>query len=145
VKRLDHMIYLTALFAVLNSTLGYLIGYNFDLSMSGATASVAFVIFTIVVLFKPDGYIVLKIKKRRQKKEFMHAMILMLMSEDEHETMTPEEISRHFSLTDSGTEKQLETLEVEGYVTKADGRYRLTFRGEEFTHYSRIKYGLRAH
>ena len=145
VKRLDHMIYLTALFAVLNSTLGYLIGYNLDLSMSGATASVAFIIFTIVFLFKPDGYIVLKIKKRRQRKEFMHAMILMLMNEDEHETVTPGEISRHFSLTEPETKKQLETLEVEGYVTRADDRYRLTVRGEEFTHYSRIKYGLKAH
>lgn len=143
VKRLSHMISLTALFAVLNSTFGYLIGYNLDLSMSGATATVAFLIFTMVFLFKPDGYIILKIKKRRQKKEFMHAMILMLMSEDEHETISMNGISKHFNLTQSETKHQLETLEVEGYIVKTDGRYMLTLRGEEFTHYSRIKYELR--
>lgn len=144
VKRVSHMIFLTAAFAVLNSTLGYLIGYNMDLSMSGATASVAFIIFITVFLFKPDGYIMLKIKKRRQKKEFMHAMILMLMNEDEHETILAEDISRHFSLTGAETKNHLETLEVDGYISKtSDGRYMLTIRGEEFTHYSRIKYELK--
>lgn len=75
----------------------------------------------------------------------MHAMILMLMSEDEHETISLQEISKHFNLTQAETEKQLEILEVDGYIVKTDDQYMLTLRGEEFTHYSRIKYELKPH
>jgi manganese/zinc/iron transport system permease protein len=144
VKRLSHMIYLACGFAVLNSVLGYTIGEAFDVSMSGATAFVGLLIFLVVFLLNPKGYISTKIKRSRQHKTFTHAMILMLMNEEAHHSLTREEIQSHFGLNDKAFTKHIEYLMLNDYIEKDGQQYLLTTRGEEYTHYTRIKYELPA-
>lgn len=144
VKRLHHMILLACFFAVLNSTLGYTFGMMFDVSMSGATSFTALIIFLIVFLIHPKGYLSSRLKRRRQKKTFTRAMILMLMNEDRHHALTREEIKSHFGLTDKSFYKHIEYLMLNDYVEKDERKYKLTDRGEEYTHYTRIKYELPA-
>lgn len=144
VKRLSHMILLSCVFAIINSTLGYVFGMMFDVSMSGATSFVALIVFLIVFLINPKGYISTKVKRRRQKRTFTHAMILMLMNEDRHHTLTREEIQSHFNLNDKAFYKNIEYLLLNDYVEKEGRKYKLTERGEEYTHYTRIKYELPA-
>lgn len=144
VKRLSHMILLSCVFAIINSTLGYVFGMMFDVSMSGATSFVALIVFLIVFLINPKGYISTKVKRRRQKRTFTHAMILMLMNEDKHHALGREEIKSHFNLNDKTFYKNIEYLLLNDYVEKEDQKYKLTERGEEYTHYTRIKYELPA-
>ncbi|MFD2830732.1 metal ABC transporter permease [Corticicoccus populi] len=144
VKRLSHMIILSCIFAVINSSLGYMFGMMLDVSMSGATSFVALIIFLIVFLVNPKGYFSTVLKRRRQKKTFTRAMILMLMNEDRHQALTREEIQSHFGLDDSAFYKNIEYLLLNDYIEKEDKKYKLTDRGEEYTHYTRIKYELPA-
>jgi manganese/zinc/iron transport system permease protein len=144
VKRLSHMIWMSFVFAFINSTLGYLAGYYLDVSMSGATSFAAFIVFMLVFLLNPKGFVSTKVKQHNQKKVFARAMILMLMNEDEHRTISRREIQSHFNLDDKSFKKHIEHLLLNGYVEQNTDGYALTRRGEEYTHYTRIKYELPA-
>lgn len=142
VKRLNSMIWLSLLFAVINSTSGYYIGLYFDVSMSGATSFVAFIVFIIVFLINPKGFLSQKLKRRKQKYNFTQAMILMLMNEDEHQYVSAGEIKMHFNLSDKEFSRHIEYLLLNEYVEQKEDYFRLTVQGEEYTHYTRIKYEL---
>lgn len=142
VKRLSHMIWLSFAFAIINSVSGYYIGYYFDVSMSGITSFVALVIFIIVFLTNPKGFLSQKIKRRRQRRNFTQAMILMLMNEDEHQYVSENEIKAHFGLDDKEFSRHIEYLLLHEYIEQKDNEFKLTVRGEEYTHYTRIKYEL---
>lgn len=143
-KRLGTMIVCTMLFAVINSVSGYLVGITFDLSIAGVTSFIAFITFMIVFLLNPNGFISRKVKTVKQKREFTRSMILMLMNEKGHESLTNEEIILHFNLDNRSFDKHMGYLMVNDYVERANGFYTLTERGEEYTHYTRVKYGLPA-
>lgn len=142
VRRLSSMIWLSMLFAVINSVLGYLIGFGYDLSVAGVTSFIALVTFMIVFIFNPDGWVNNKIRSMKQKHSFTRAMILMLMNERGHTRLTEREITAHFNLGRKQFDKHMEYLLINDYIEKADGHYTLTERGEEYTHYTRIKYEL---
>ncbi|WP_246153246.1 metal ABC transporter permease [Salinicoccus hispanicus] len=144
VKRLGAMIGLTLVFAVLNSVAGYCISFYFDLSVAGTTAFVALITFMIVFLFNSKGFISSRIQKMQQKKAFSRAMILMLMSEQSHQSLTREEIMSHFNLSTRQFNRHIDHLLINEYMEKDEERYMLTRRGEEFTHYTRLKYELPA-
>ncbi|WP_411843341.1 metal ABC transporter permease [Salinicoccus sp. HZC-1] len=142
VKRLSSMIWLSMLFAVVNSMLGYFIGFGFDLSIAGVTSFVALITFMLVFIFNSNGWLNGKIRSIKQKRTFTRAMILMLMNEQGHMRLTEAEIVSHFNLDQKQFKKHIEHLLINDYIEKMNGHYTLTERGEEYTHYIRIKYEL---
>lgn len=142
VRRLSSMLWLSMFFAVINSVLGYLIGFGYDLSVAGVTSFIALIIFMIVFLFNPNGWLNKKIISMKQKRSFTRAMILMLMNERGHARLTEDEIKAHFNLGRKPFDKHMEDLLMNEYIEKTNGYYTLTRRGEEYTHYTRIKYEL---
>lgn len=141
-RRLSSMIWLSMLFAVINSVIGYYIGFGFDLSVAGVTSFVALITFMTVFLFNPNGWLNGKIRSVKQKRSFTRAMILMLMNERGHKHLTRDEIIAHFNLEPGQFDKHIEYLLINDYIEKTNGHYTLTERGEEYTHYTRIKYEL---
>ncbi|MCG1010334.1 metal ABC transporter permease [Salinicoccus sp. ID82-1] len=144
VRRLGAMIGLALAFAVLNSVAGYFISFHFDLSVAGTTAFVALITFMIVFLFNSKGFIIRRIQKQHQKKTFSRAMIMMLMNEASHESLSQKEIMSHFNLSEAQFNRHISYLIANEYMEKDEEKYRLTRRGEEFTHYTRLKYELPA-
>ncbi|WP_246095070.1 metal ABC transporter permease [Salinicoccus cyprini] len=144
VRRLGAMIGLAIAFAVLNSVAGYFISFHFDLSVAGTTAFVALITFMIVFLFNSKGFIIRRIQKQHQKKTFSRAMIMMLMNEASHESLSQKEIMSHFNLSEAQFNRHISYLIANEYMEKDEEKYRLTRRGEEFTHYTRLKYELPA-
>lgn len=142
VRRMGTMIMLALSFAVLNSVAGYYTSLYFDLSVAGTTSFIALITFMIVFLFNSNGWVSSFVQKTRQKKQFNRAMILMLLNEKSHESLTQEEIMSHFNLTPKRFNRHIDHLLMNEYIEKHNKNYRLTQRGVEFTHYTRIKYEL---
>ncbi|WP_020006717.1 metal ABC transporter permease [Salinicoccus albus] len=142
VKRLATMIWCSMLFAVINSVSGYFIGITYDLSIAGVTSFVAFITFIIVFLLNPNGFVSRKIRSLNQKREFNRAMILMLMNEESHQSLTKSEIISHFHFNAGKFDKHMKYLIFNNYVTRTNEHYTLTELGEEYTHYTREKYDL---
>lgn len=142
VRRLSAMIWLSMLFAVWNSVIGYMIGFSYDLSIAGVTSFTALLTFMAVFIFSPDGWLNSRLRAFRQKRTFTRAMILMLMNERGHTRLTAGEITAHFNLNRKQFDNHMEHLLINDYIEKKNGQYTLTERGEEYTHYTRIKYEL---
>ena len=75
---LTRMLVLSAAIGSINAVVGYLIAYQFDVSIAGTIASVTFLAFVLVFLFVPKrGLLSIARRHLRQKWEFAQTMLVI--------------------------------------------------------------------
>ncbi len=76
-KNLKAMIVVSALYAIVNSLIGYLAGLFLNLSISGATATSAGLTFMITLLFNRDGVITQALSRKKARKELKYISVIL--------------------------------------------------------------------
>ena len=138
--RLSHVIMLSLGVAVLNSIVGFFIGYYSDLTISGTTASVAFVTFTIAFLFNKDGFI----SKRVRRKE-MHSDLLQLMMLKHIESVgdiVKEDMYTHFNQSQRMLDDAFQSLQKRNLITSTADKMRITDDGVRLIQAKQVEFGL---
>lgn len=137
-KDLKHMLVMTALYAVANSTLGYLLGIFWNVSMSGMTAVAAGATFLLTLLFYPEGMISSAVKRAQKRRQLRYNLVLMHMGnhsgeEDEELELGFSSISQHLNWTEEETKRRITHLMEQGLVFRNEVRqiYQLTQQGTE--------------
>ncbi|MCR8968893.1 metal ABC transporter permease [Facklamia sp. 7083-14-GEN3] len=77
VKKLNHMLIVACLYAIVNSVLGYFIGLGLNVSLSGMTATIAGITFGLTFLFNRNGFITQMVRKVQQKQSLKEELFIM--------------------------------------------------------------------
>lgn len=149
-KRLKVMLFLTSLFGILNSTLGYYLSIHFNVSMSGMVATVGMVNLMLCVLLYPDGIVTVYYKKYKEKKTFLEDLIIFHMGShmdhaEEQQELGFDSIAIHLKWSSSKLEKNMNRLIDKGIVFREEKQriYRLSNAGMEYYRNLMEEYGLK--
>lgn len=135
---LKKMIILSAVFGVINSTIGFLIAIKFDLNIAGTIASVIFINFFIVFLLAPGkGVIALIFRRKRQRHIFnMVSLIYHIANhkfdDDEDEEIGENTMHKHLGWTKEKALKLTSFAKNNGYITKEKHLFRTTNEGKNY-------------
>ena len=138
-NRLAHVIGLTLLIAVFNSVVGFFIGYYMDLTISGTTATVAFVTFTIVFLLNSNGFLRRRIQIKQSRMNLLQLMMLMFIDED---TKRRRDIYAYFNHKDKTIDATLKYLLDADYIEVLNDVYTVTDKGQAHINRQHAEYGL---
>lgn len=135
-KDLKTMLIVASLYAVLNSTLGYLIAMLFNLSMSGTTAAIAGVTFFLTFLFHREGLIT-SVWLRYKKKKAFHLELMILHvgnhlgEANERDELGLHTIQNHLMWKKEEIQKRASLLIQDEmlYIDEANQIYALTEKG----------------
>lgn len=148
-KDLKRMLLYTALYAIVNSLLGYVFALHWNVSMSGMTASFAGLTFLLTFLFHREGLIttiILRLKKRRTFKELVVLMHINNHSQTsaEKEELGVTTIQNHLLWERVKLEPLLKYLLDARYIYIDEGKgiYQLTEQGERYLAQVRVENGV---
>lgn len=149
-KNLKHMIFLSVIYSFVNSTIGYLLGMYFNLSISGMTATIAGVTFFLTFLLNREGYITQIFLRHKKKVEFKKDLFILHLGnhrgeKDEIYELGISTIKNHLLWSDEEIKKYSKPLIDSGDVVKLKEIYSLTEKG--INKYMQLKreYGLGGH
>ena len=91
-KTLGQLLLNTVLFAILNSCLGYFLALHWNVSMSGMTATVAGLTFLATLLCHRQGVVTQWFTRRRKRREFKEALILLHIAHHSNAQEAAEEL-----------------------------------------------------
>lgn len=148
-KDLKQMLWVSVLYAVANSVIGYILALYFQVSMSGMAATAAGVTFLFTFLFHREGLITLLILQQRRKKEFYLDLMMMHIGNhmhrfDEQRELGLTSIQKHLNWKQEILEKRGRELMKRGiiYVDREKKLYRLTQKGIEKYELIKSEYGM---
>ncbi len=144
-KDLKHMIIVSAIYATVNSVLGYFIAVKYNISMSGIIATVAGITFLITFLFNRNGLFTSIILKYRNRKEFKIELLIMhignhLGEEDEIEELGFSTIKNHLQWKADDVEKRVNKLIDQGLLARNESKKIYTLTKKGLLKYHKIKY-----
>lgn len=140
VNRLSHVIGLTLLFAVFNSVIGFFIGYYMDLTISGTTATVAFITFMIVFLLNRNGYLRRRIQIKQARVNLLQLLILIYIRSEESVGLS--DVYAHFNYGEKTIDRALKYLQETRLVMFQEDKYHVTNEGESYINRQHAQYGL---
>lgn len=148
-RDLKKMLFLSCVYAVINSLIGYSLAMLINVSMSGMTAAVAGGSFFLTFLFCREGLITRVLLRRRNRREFR--LNLMTMHIGNHMGQAGESaelglfsMKNHLKWKQRDIERRAKMLEERGliYADKNSDMYRLTERGEMKYNELKSDYGM---
>ena len=149
-KDLKITIFLAAVYAVVNSCIGYFIAVKFNVSMSGMCALVSGLTFMITIAVYPGGIITKIIRYIKNKNRFSRELLILHIDNHTGKKNALGElgystIREHIAWSDSKLKYVLDKLIKKGYVYRAKERgvYSLTETGKKLSDDIRKHYGLR--
>ena len=149
-KDLKITIFLAAVYAVVNSCIGYFLAVKFNVSMSGMCALVSGLTFMITIAVYPGGIITKIIRYIKNKNRFSRELLILHMDNHTGKKNALGElgystIREHIAWSDSKLKYVLDKLIKKGYVYRAKERgvYSLTETGKKLSDDIRKHYGLR--
>jgi len=149
-KDLKITIFLAAVYAVVNSCIGYFLAVKFNVSMSGMCASVSGLTFMITIAVYPGGIITKIIRYIKNKNRFSRELLILHIDNHTGKKNALGElgystIREHIAWSDSKLKYVLDKLIKKGYVYRAKERgvYSLTETGKKLSDDIRKHYGLR--
>lgn len=119
---LKKLLGLSSLFAILNATIGFIIAFGFDVSISGSMAVVTGISFMFVFLFTPqNGLISTILLRKKQKIDFSEILVIFHLMNHEEDLDIEEEcgvssIHHHLNWPVAKMDKVLKPLLVNGDV-----------------------------
>ena len=149
-KDLKITIFLAAVYAVVNSCIGYFLAVKFNVSMSGMCAVVSGLTFMITIAVYPGGIITKMIRYIKNKNRFSRELLILHI--DNHTgkknalgELGYSKIREHIAWSDRKLKYVLDKLIKKGYVYRAKERgvYSLTETGKKLSDDIRKHYGLR--
>ena len=149
-KDLKITILLAAVYAVVNSCIGYFLAVKFNVSMSGMCALVSGLTFMITIAVYPGGIITKMIRYIKNKNRFSRELLILHIDNHTGKKNALGElgystIREHIAWSDSKLKYVLDKLIKKGYVYRAKERgvYSLTETGKKLSDDIRKHYGLR--
>ena len=149
-KDLKITIFLAAVYAVVNSCIGYFLAVKFNVSMSGMCAVVSGLTFMITIAVYPGGIITKMIRYIKNKNRFSRELLILHIDNHTGKKNALGElgystIREHIAWSDSKLKYVLDKLIKKGYVYRAKERgvYSLTETGKKLSDDIRKHYGLR--
>lgn len=149
-KDLKITILLAAVYAVVNSCIGYFLAVKFNVSMSGMCALVSGLTFMITIALYPGGIITKIIRYIKNKNRFSRELLILHIDNHTGKKNALGElgystIREHIAWSDSKLKYVLDKLIKKGYVYRAKERgvYSLTETGKKLSDDIRKHYGLR--
>lgn len=149
-KDLKITIFLAAVYAVVNSCIGYFLAVKFNVSMSGMCALVSGLTFMITIAVYPGGIITKIIRYIKNKNRFSRELLILHIDNHTGKKNALGElgystIREHIAWSDSKLKYVLDKLIKKGYVYRAKERgvYSLTETGKKLSDDIRKHYGLR--
>lgn len=149
-KDLKITIFLAAVYAVVNSCIGYFLAVKFNVSMSGMCALVSGLTFMITIAVYPGGIITKMIRYIKNKNRFSRELLILHIDNHTGKKNALGElgystIREHIAWSDSKLKYVLDKLIKNGYVYRAKERgvYSLTETGKKLSDDIRKHYGLR--
>ena len=149
-KDLKITIFLAAVYAVVNSCIGYFLAVKFNVSMSGMCALVSGLTFMITIAVYPGGIITKIIRYVKNKNRFSRELLILHIDNHTGKKNALGElgystIREHIAWSDSKLKYVLDKLIKKGYVYRAKERgvYSLTETGKKLSDDIRKHYGLR--
>ena len=149
-KDLKITIFLAAVYAVVNSCIGYFLAVKFNVSMSGMCALVSGLTFMITIAVYPGGIITKIIRYIKNKNCFSRELLILHIDNHTGKKNALGElgystIREHIAWSDSKLKYVLDKLIKKGYVYRAKERgvYSLTETGKKLSDDIRKHYGLR--
>ena len=149
-KDLKITIFLAAVYAVVNSCIGYFLAVKFNVSMSGMCALVSGLTFMITIAVYPGGIITKMIRYIKNKNRFSRELLILHIDNHTGKKNALGElgystIREHIAWSDRKLKNVLDKLIKKGYVYRAKERgvYSLTETGKKLSDDIRKHYGLR--
>lgn len=149
-KDLKITILLAAVYALVNSCIGYFLAVKFNVSMSGMCALVSGLTFMITIALYPGGIITKMIRYIKNKNRFSRELLILHIDNHTGKKNALGElgystIREHIAWSDSKLKYVLDKLIKKGYVYRAKERgvYSLTETGKKLSDDIRKHYGLR--
>ena len=149
-KDLKITILLAAVYALVNSCIGYFLAVKFNVSMSGMCALVSGLTFMITIAVYPGGIITKIIRYIKNKNRFSRELLILHIDNHTGKKNALGElgystIREHIAWSDSKLKYVLDKLIKKGYVYRAKERgvYSLTETGKKLSDDIRKHYGLR--
>lgn len=149
-KDLKITIFLAAVYAVVNSCIGYFLAVKFNVSMSGMCAVVSGLTFMITIAVYPGGIITKMIRYIKNKNRFSRELLILHIDNHTGKKNALGElgystIREHIAWSDRKLKYVLDKLIKKGYVYRAKERgvYSLTETGKKLSNDIRSHYGLR--
>ncbi len=149
-KDLKITIFLAAVYAVVNSCIGYFLAVKFNVSMSGMCAVVSGLTFMITIAVYPGGIITKIIRYIKNKNRFSRELLILHIDNHTGKKNALGElgystIREHIAWSDRKLKYVLDKLIKKGYVYRAKERgvYSLTETGKKLSDDIRKHYGLR--
>lgn len=149
-KDLKITIFFAAVYAVVNSCIGYFLAVKFNVSMSGMCALVSGLTFMITIAVYPGGIITKMIRYIKNKNRFSRELLILHIDNHTGKKNALGElgystIREHIAWSDSKLKYVLDKLIKKGYVYRAKERgvYSLTETGKKLSDDIRKHYGLR--
>lgn len=149
-KDLKITVFLAAVYAVVNSCIGYFLAVKFNVSMSGMCAVVSGLTFMITIAVYPGGIITKMIRYMKNKNRFSRELLILHIDNHTGKKNALGElgystIREHIAWSDSKLKYVLDKLIKKGYVYRAKERgvYSLTETGKKLSNDIRKHYGLR--
>ena len=149
-KDLKITIFLAAVYAVVNSCIGYFLAVKFNVSMSGMCAVVSGLTFMITIAVYPGGIITKMIRYIKNKNRFSRELLILHIDNHTGKKNALGElgystIREHIAWSDRKLKYVLDKLIKKGYVysAKERGVYSLTETGKKLSDDIRKHYGLR--
>lgn len=149
-KDLKITVFLAAVYAVVNSCIGYFLAVKFNVSMSGMCAVVSGLTFMITIAVYPGGIITKMIRYMKNKNRFSRELLILHIDNHTGKKNALGElgystIREHIAWSDRKLKYVLDKLIKKGYVYRAKERgvYSLTETGKKLSDDIRKHYGLR--
>ena len=149
-KDLKITLLLSAVYAIVNSCIGYFLAVKFNVSMSGMCAVVSGLTFMITMAVYPGGIITKMIRYIKNKNRFSRELLILHIDNHTGKKNALGElgystIREHIAWSDRKLKYVLDKLIKKGYVYRAKERgvYSLTEIGKKLSNDIRKHYGLR--
>ena len=149
-KDLKITLLLSAVYAIVNSCIGYFLAVKFNVSMSGMCAVVSGLTFMITIAVYPGGIITKMIRYIKNKNRFSRELLILHIDNHTGKKNALGElgystIREHIAWSDRKLKYVLDKLIKKGYVYRAKERgvYSLTETGKKLSDDIRKHYGLR--
>lgn len=132
---LKKLLGLSAIIATINASIGFVMAFTLDVSISGSMALITGLTFLLVYLFTPeDGLISSSLRRHHQRKEFAELVILFHLYNHENEDAYADEcgvdtIQEHLNWSYTKVNKVITPLLEMGDINQQDDVYILSESG----------------
>ena len=129
-ERLWGMLWLSGLIGAVAAVSGYWLAFALDASIAGSIATMIGVVFGLVVVFAPSHGLLAAVRRRsRLRRRLAHSILAARLLRDDA-AARPDDVRDALGWSAGFTARTLADAERERIVTRADGRYVLTPRGQ---------------